>query len=509
MAFDASGRYIPEDQGVATRVTGLIQDDPTFIRRAKAEADRQANRRGLLNTSIAIQAGEEAAQKAALPIAAQEAGQIAQQNLSAQESEQQIRSQQARFGQETAENIAQRTFQASETAAERGFRGTESAAERGSRAALQTQAITSQEEQAEAERATRRGLLTEELESRERVEREGRELTASEAEFGRVHQRDTQEQQIGADRALAESGILANRFLAELDADTKVRLNNLSSLSQQKIAAANISGSERLKATEALVNIAAQYESGFEAIQDNPDIPAEARALSLAHLGAVRDANIDMIRTLYNFPINWVPPVFGGAPGAAGAAGAGAGTTPPVVGTTTATNINARRPTQSEPSPAEAQRAIEAAVPGNAGLLRDQKISGLPDIGNSIGTGPGQWNPQTGGINPPANTGATVRGVIQNIVSLLAAYFSKGLITLPMDRSFDPYWKPGGVGFEREALAARNQTALGRAAEAPRIAGPPTIPPRPAAPLPVDAAAAERTAREREQFENVDWPYGL
>jgi len=258
MAYDANGKWIPEDAGVADRVSGLIKDNPTFIQRAKTDAARTSNKRGLLNSSIAVQAGEEAAQKAALPIAAQEATQIQQSNLSAQD-----------FTQQTERDIAARTFQASESAATR----------------------TSAETQAQEERTARAGLLTTELASRE-----------SEGEAERV-----------AREKLTNAGILSNERVAQLNTGTQVKLANLNSETQQYIANLNIQGSERQKATEALVNLAAQYADTFTRIQDNTAIPAAARAQSLEHLAALRDSNFAMIQRLYSFPVEWSSPIFGGA----------------------------------------------------------------------------------------------------------------------------------------------------------------------------------------------------
>lgn len=264
MAYDANGNWVPESASVSDRVTGLISKDSSFIQRAKTEAKQQANKRGLLNSSIAVQAGEEAAQKAALPIAAQEAQQIQQSNLSKQDDYQQEQ-----------RNIAQRTFQAAE-----------SEAERTSRSELQAEQIASQESEGAAERETRQGLLTQELKSREDI--------------------------AAADRKLQEAGIASNEKIAELDAQTRVRLSNLSAETQQYVAQLQVQGSERQKATEAVVNLSAQYADIFTRIQNDPNIPADARSKSLEHIAALRDSNFAMIQRLYTFPIEWSSPQYGG-----------------------------------------------------------------------------------------------------------------------------------------------------------------------------------------------------
>jgi hypothetical protein len=58
---------------VEGRMTGLIDQNSRYMQQARDNAAQQANRRGLINSSIAAGAGEEAAIKSALPIAQQDA----------------------------------------------------------------------------------------------------------------------------------------------------------------------------------------------------------------------------------------------------------------------------------------------------------------------------------------------------------------------------------------------------------------------------------------------------
>lgn len=81
MAFDAQGVWHPEDDQVATRLTGLLKVDNDLMKQAQTQAKQYANRRGLLNSSIAAGAGVDSMLRVALPIASQEASQTAQKNL--------------------------------------------------------------------------------------------------------------------------------------------------------------------------------------------------------------------------------------------------------------------------------------------------------------------------------------------------------------------------------------------------------------------------------------------
>lgn len=80
MPFDASGRWIPEDDSVSVKLTGLLADNSKYMQTARAAGERTAHKRGLLNSSIAAGAAENAAIAAAAPIASQDASQTAQKN---------------------------------------------------------------------------------------------------------------------------------------------------------------------------------------------------------------------------------------------------------------------------------------------------------------------------------------------------------------------------------------------------------------------------------------------
>lgn len=59
----------PAQETVAGQMKGLIQDNSPLIQMARTGANQQMNQRGLLNSSLAITAGDQAAYQAALPIA--------------------------------------------------------------------------------------------------------------------------------------------------------------------------------------------------------------------------------------------------------------------------------------------------------------------------------------------------------------------------------------------------------------------------------------------------------
>lgn len=81
MAFNAQGVWTPEDDTVQRQLSGLLAKDNPLMAQARANSKLAMNRRGLINSSIAAGEGERAALSVALPIASQEAQQLAQKNL--------------------------------------------------------------------------------------------------------------------------------------------------------------------------------------------------------------------------------------------------------------------------------------------------------------------------------------------------------------------------------------------------------------------------------------------
>ena len=86
----APAAWNQQPDSVAGNLQGLLTGNSTYIQRARQSGLETANRRGLLNSSMAVGAAEGAAYDAALPIAAADAQIGAQKNLARQGFEQQF-----------------------------------------------------------------------------------------------------------------------------------------------------------------------------------------------------------------------------------------------------------------------------------------------------------------------------------------------------------------------------------------------------------------------------------
>jgi hypothetical protein len=73
VGYDPEKIKVEKDSTVQGQIGGIIDKNSPLMQRAATRADQSSNRRGLLNSSMAVQAGESALYDAALPIAQQDA----------------------------------------------------------------------------------------------------------------------------------------------------------------------------------------------------------------------------------------------------------------------------------------------------------------------------------------------------------------------------------------------------------------------------------------------------
>lgn len=118
MPFNPDGTFTPEDEttapvapqdaSVQTQLGKVLAEDSPILQTARTRAAQEAEGKGLLSSTMALQAGEQAVIESALPIAQQEAAQLSQTNL----QQRQLQSQ---------EQLAREGFQVSKEFQERGL----------------------------------------------------------------------------------------------------------------------------------------------------------------------------------------------------------------------------------------------------------------------------------------------------------------------------------------------------------------------------------------------------
>ena len=202
--------YTPgADTTVEGRLTGLLADDSQYLQGAKAASQQAMNARGMLNSTMAGEAGQAAAIKAALPIATSDAQYMQARNLS---------------DQAAAQKSLLETQQAGESAALTNVQGDVSSALSKQAAG---QALTQQEQAAILDYNTKSKLSAESAAYNSALSKQqaGEKLTAQEAQAITDYQMET----------LRQTG--AN-YRDKVDNDVKVQMNamNINSTEKQAIA---------------------------------------------------------------------------------------------------------------------------------------------------------------------------------------------------------------------------------------------------------------------------------
>lgn len=146
MAYDpVTGQWKPEDTSVERRVTGLLSKESPLMKQAATQGAQASNRRGLMNSSMGVQAGQASRVAAALPIASQDAGQAHEKNLQGRSHQMQHTLQREQQGFVGGENALDREHQSGMQQADLQLRETISRLDREAQERIATMNVAASE----------------------------------------------------------------------------------------------------------------------------------------------------------------------------------------------------------------------------------------------------------------------------------------------------------------------------------------------------------------------------
>lgn len=259
------GGLLHSTERVEDELVRLTSQDSNLMQQARTSGAQQAQQRGLLNSSIAVGASEDAANRAALPIAQQDASQQFQ------------RGQQTRqFGQE--ENLQGREF-GQQTA----LQGREIEA----RSALSTQEAGQSQALARVQGDIQQANLVKEYEERGL-------LSSQEAQ----QQRDT----IAAEYGL-RSGLSAQEFDQAMQQQNDQQAANIELQRVSQEGAAQLQTMQQqhqtlLQTSATAAQIYSNLQSDIAAILANPQIKGPNKAAAINDLIATTQASLDLMSSL-------------------------------------------------------------------------------------------------------------------------------------------------------------------------------------------------------------------
>jgi hypothetical protein len=260
------------DDSVTNKVNTLTAQSSPLMQAAKTEGLKIANRRGLLNSSIAAGATQDAMLRHALPIASQEASQDHARNLQARDFEYGMASQ--GFAQD---------FQSGESALDRGLQERMQGRDIESREKLTLAQIASTEGMAAAQRALDDRMQQRQLDTADRQQ---------------IRDIASREGLAAAERALQEK--LQGREIAHQTAERK-----LDRQLQEKLASWNLSSTDRNAAAQFLSNMESLYAAQFDSIMANTALSDKQRSEQLQSAKALRDKQLNFVQQMYNVKLTW------------------------------------------------------------------------------------------------------------------------------------------------------------------------------------------------------------
>lgn len=245
-------KYKPaEEETVAGQMGGLLSSGSSYLEAAKTRGEQFANRRGLLNTSMAAGATEAEAIKAALPIAQQDAGYMQSRGLEAQKGDIQSGLYKTQ-GRISGGLLAQEGTQAKELS-KLGY--TQEAGLAAQKGEIQT------------------GLT--ELEAGKRSELSAQEATQA-TEIENI-------QQVGANYRLG------------LENDIKMQL-----------AGVELASQERTALGEAMTEMGKQFEDNLSNVQRDPNVKSENKTSVIESIQRAYQADLTSLSNIYGVEISWV-----------------------------------------------------------------------------------------------------------------------------------------------------------------------------------------------------------
>ena len=272
-------QWTPQDDSVDTQVQRITATNSPLMQQARAQGQAGMARRGLLNSSMAVGAGQQAVLNTALPMAQQNAAQLAQKNLSAQQYGENRGLNDQKFGFDT--KLADQAYQNQRGLNQQQF---------GFAADLNQQKFGFDTKLADQAYGNQRGLNQQQYDNT---------LALQNKKF---------EQDWGMLGAQTDAQVR----LSGQDYEQKMQLAQLDNASKERIAQLNTAAYDREKAMSALAAMEQSYASVFNGIAGNTGLPDDARKAYLAHLSAIRDSTLSMVEQMYNVDVTWASP---GAPG--------------------------------------------------------------------------------------------------------------------------------------------------------------------------------------------------
>lgn len=271
------------DDSMASNVAKLSSKDSALNQMARTEGLKMANQRGLLNSSMAVGAAQDAVLKNVLPIAAQDAQTAAAKNAAARAFEYGMTAQTQQQGFQSGESLAERGWQTGENIAQRGFLGTQAQLDRDLQSTLQANQIDAANVQQIRQIASTEGIESANRALQQALQEKDIQFRMSEG---------------GLDRAAAAQAQANDIAFRKTEGQLDRSL-------QEQIAKWNLSSTDRNAAAQFLTNMEGMYQNQYTTIMSNPNLNASTRTNYLTAAKNLRDTQLNLVEQMYNVDLKW------------------------------------------------------------------------------------------------------------------------------------------------------------------------------------------------------------
>jgi len=267
MGYDAAHADAPlvkpgSEATVQGQLTSVLDKGGPLMDRATTKAMQAMNGKGLLNSSIAVGAGQTALYDAAMPIAQQDAKTFADAGQANAELGTRVNLANAGFTNDASKFGADAANQALTQQRTAGIQGEQTAQERQQQTMLQTTDLAAQAQRQAADIKAQADQQGRQLTAQEQAQLRDLQSQAAMQQAGFQQQTALQTQDL-AHQAEAQRADLASRYdLAQLDVASRERLQAADALNQQKLQAANAELQRGLQATDNAVKQSMQAYDG-------------------------------------------------------------------------------------------------------------------------------------------------------------------------------------------------------------------------------------------------------
>ena len=304
------------DDSMANQVTKLASKDSELNRMAAVEGLKVANRRGLLNSSMGVEASQDAVLKNVIPIAGQDAQTAANKNaaakafeygLTAQEAQQTWQTGEREAGQGfiTSERLGTQTFQGAQAEAERKWQTGENVAARGWQTAENIAQRGFLSTQAELDRTLERTLQANQIKANDILQIRQIASTEGIEAANRALQKTLQENDIEFRMREGKLDREAAKAAQTADIAFQQQEGRLTRDLQERIANMNLSSSDRNAASSFLTSMETMYQSTYQSIMNNTALDAKTRDKYLTAAKNMRSGQIDFVEQLYDIDLDW------------------------------------------------------------------------------------------------------------------------------------------------------------------------------------------------------------